>query len=73
MKIKANGKDIVLEKELTVKELLSNQNVEMQDYVTVQLNEEFVAKEAFETLLLKDGDVVEFLYFMGGGQREAII
>lgn len=42
--------------------------MEMQDYVTVQLNDEFVAKEDFETLLLKDGDVVEFLYFMGGGQ-----
>lgn len=68
MKIHANGKEVLLEKELSVKELLSAQNVEMQDYVTVQINDEFVAREDFETLKVKDGDVVEFLYFMGGGQ-----
>ncbi len=67
MKIQANGKEVVLEKELTVKELLGAQNVEMQDYVTVQINDEFVNRDDFETLLVKDGDVVEFLYFMGGG------
>ncbi len=67
MKIKANGKEVVLEKELSVKELLSFQNVEMQDYVTVQINDEFVNRDDFETLQVKDGDVVEFLYFMGGG------
>lgn len=73
MKIQANGKEVVLEKELTVRELLIRQKVEMQDYVTVQLNDEFVAKDDFGTLLVKDGDIVEFLYFMGGGQREAAI
>ncbi len=67
MKIHANGKEVLLEKELTVKELLGYQNVEMQDYVTVQINDGFVAREDFETLVVKDGDVVEFLYFMGGG------
>lgn len=67
MKIQVNGKEVVLEKELTVKELLGTQNVEMQDYVTVQINDEFVNRDDFETLLVKDGDVVEFLYFMGGG------
>jgi len=67
MKIQANGKEVILEKELTVKELLSVQNVEMQDYVTVQINDEFVSRDEFDTLLVKDGDVVEFLYFMGGG------
>jgi sulfur carrier protein len=67
MKIKANGKEVLLEKELTVKELLKIQNVEMQDYVTVQVNDEFIVRDDFETLIIKDGDVVEFLYFMGGG------
>ena len=42
--------------------------VEMPDYVTVSLNEQFVQKEAFGTTVLHDGDVVEFLYYMGGGQ-----
>jgi sulfur carrier protein len=67
MKIKVNGKEVQLEKELSVKELLVEQKVEMPDYVTVQINEEFILRGDFETLLVKDGDVVEFLYFMGGG------
>ena len=67
MTITVNGKAVSLEKELTIKELLSVQKVEMPDYVTVQLNDELIAKEDFETLTLKEGDVVEFLYFMGGG------
>lgn len=67
MKITANGKDVLLEKEVTVKELLGTQKVEMQDYVTVQINDEFIAREDFETLIVREGDVVEFLYFMGGG------
>ena len=67
MKIKVNGNEVVAEKELTVAEVLQTQKVEMQEYVTVQVNEEIVDRENFETLTLKDGDVVEFLYFMGGG------
>lgn len=67
MKVLINGKEVLLEKEITVKELLDVQNVEMKDYVTVQLNDEWVARENFETLVIREGDVVEFLYFMGGG------
>ena len=51
---------------LTVNELIALENVETPEYVTVSLNDEFVAKDAFDTAL-KDGDNVEFLYFMGGG------
>ena len=69
MKIAVNGKEVVLDSALTVKELLETQKVEMQDYVTVQLNEEFINREDFPTLLVKEGDVLEFLYFMGGGAR----
>lgn len=67
MKIKVNGKEVSLEKEITVKELLDIQKVEMQDYVTVQLNDELISREDFDTLKIKENDMVEFLYFMGGG------
>ncbi|ABN53740.1 MAG TPA: thiamine biosynthesis protein ThiS [Hungateiclostridium thermocellum] len=67
MTIKVNGKDVTLEKEVTVKELLEIQKVEMPDYVTVQINDEILDRKDFETLTVKEGDVVEFLYFMGGG------
>jgi len=59
----------LLDKEITVKELLDIQKVEMQDYVTVQINDELVDRADFDTLTVKEGDTVEFLYFMGGGAQ----
>ena len=53
---------------LTVKKLIELENVETPQYVTVSLNDEFVERGAFESTVLNDGDNVEFLYFMGGGQ-----
>ena len=52
---------------LTLPELLTVENVEMPEYVTVSINDEFVPSEEKEATVLKDGDNVEFLYFMGGG------
>lgn len=49
-------------------QLVIDENVETPQYVTVTINDEFVESGAFESTVLKDGDVVEFLYFMGGGQ-----
>jgi sulfur carrier protein len=43
------------------------ENVETPEYVTVSINEEFVESSAKDSTVLKDGDNVEFLYFMGGG------
>lgn len=53
---------------LTVAQLIVDENVETPEYVTVTINDEFVNSGTFEETTLKDGDVVEFLYFMGGGQ-----
>lgn len=52
---------------LTVAQLIIDENVETPEYVTVTINDEFVKSGTFEETTLKDGDVVEFLYFMGGG------
>ena len=52
---------------LTLPELIVQENVEMPEYVTVSINDEFVASEDKATTVLKDGDNIEFLYFMGGG------
>ena len=53
---------------LTVAQLIIDENVETPEYVTVTINDEFVKSGTFEETTLRDGDVVEFLYFMGGGQ-----
>ena len=36
--------------------------------ITVAVNDEFAKRDNFETQQLNEGDTVEFLYFMGGGQ-----
>jgi sulfur carrier protein len=53
---------------LTVAQLVVDEKVETPEYVTVTINDEFVESGSFEGTVLKDGDTVEFLYFMGGGQ-----
>lgn len=69
MIITINGKDASIEKELTIKELLDVKKVEMQEYVTVQLNEDIIPRADYETQVVKAGDAVEFLYYMGGGSK----
>ena len=53
---------------LTIRELIEKENVENPLYVSVTVNDDFVRSAAFATTELHDGDSVEFLYFMGGGQ-----
>lgn len=52
---------------LTLVQLIKDEKVETPEYVTVSINEEFVKKPDIESTVLKEGDNVEFLYFMGGG------
>lgn len=54
---------------LTLGELIVREKVETPQYVTVSINEEFVASEDRGEVVLQENDNVEFLYFMGGGSR----
>lgn len=67
MTITVAGKKKEYEEGLTVAELIVKEDVENPEYVTVTLNDEFVESAKIKETVLKDGDVVEFLYFMGGG------
>ena len=53
----------------TVAQLVIDENVETPQYVTVTINDDFVENGTFEQTVLKEGDNVEFLYFMGGGSK----
>ena len=52
----------------TVSKLIELENIETPQYATVSVNEEFIASDALDSTVLKNDDVVEFLYFMGGGK-----
>ena len=69
MKLTVNGKELTIEKSINLKDLLVVAKAEQPDYVTVELNGEFVDHSGFESTFVKDGDKMEFLYFMGGGAR----
>ncbi len=69
MTITVAGSKKEIENGTTIAQLIELENVESPEYVTVSVNEEFATRDEFETLELNEGDEVEFLYFMGGGQR----
>ncbi|MDR1190794.1 MAG: sulfur carrier protein ThiS [Verrucomicrobiales bacterium] len=69
MKLTINGElKEVAKATLTVTELLKLENVTMPDMVTVQLNDEFMRPHQYPGITVSDGDTINFLYFMGGGQ-----
>ena len=68
MEITINGEQVNCSDGLTVSELLVEQKVKMPDMVSVELNDQILKRSYFETTALKEGDKVEFLYFMGGGR-----
>ncbi len=72
-KLIVNGEEQQVELPLTVSEVIKLNNVLQPEMVSVQVNEEFVEREDFDTTQLSDGDSIDFLYFMGGGQGELVI
>ena len=66
-KIYVNGDAQEVSLPLNVSELIKQSDVQQPDMVSVQVNEEFAEREDWEQIQLKEGDKVDFLYFMGGG------
>ena len=67
MKLIMNGKESNLAEGLTISGLLIAQEVKMPEMVSVELNGQILKRSEFESTKLSQGDKVEFLYFMGGG------
>lgn len=69
MKITINGKETAVPENpnRTIDSLLEELDVSQRLYVTVELNGEVLDRPAFESKPVNEGDVIEFLYFMGGG------
>jgi len=67
MKVTVGGNTKDIAENTTVAQLVADEKVENAEYVTVTINDEFVEHHDFGQTVLKENDVVEFLYFMGGG------
>ncbi|MCD7904361.1 MAG: sulfur carrier protein ThiS [Clostridiales bacterium] len=72
MKITVSGEVKEYKDGTTLKELVAAEKVETPEYVTGSVNDELYSARDFEGIVLKDGDVIEFLYFMGGGSYNGI-
>ena len=68
MQIVVAGESKEVAETTTVEQLIVQENVETPEYVTVSINDEFIDHADFASHVLKEGDNVEFLYFMGGGR-----
>ena len=61
-----NGKQIALEHEVSVSELLSQQDYDPQ-HVAVERNGNIVPRSAYGSEKLCEGDKIEIVCFVGGG------
>ena len=66
-KITVNGEVQEVQPGISLTELIKQNNVEQPEMVSVQLNDDFVDRTEWDSLEIKEGDSVDFLYFMGGG------
>ncbi|MFQ5455292.1 MAG: sulfur carrier protein ThiS [Nitrospirota bacterium] len=66
--VKINGKEENIE-EATILDILKSKNIEPQ-MVAVELNSKILEKDEFAITKVKDGDNIELLFFMGGGERD---
>ncbi len=57
------------EEQLHIEKLLEIQDVESPDMVSVQHNGRILNRDEFSTIVISDGDEINFLYFMGGGNE----
>ena len=69
MTITINGKETTLPENpsRTIDSLLEELDVSQRLYVSVELNGEVLDRATHVTTPVANGDVIEFLYFMGGG------
>ncbi|MCR5711968.1 MAG: sulfur carrier protein ThiS [Prevotella sp.] len=66
-KIIVNGEAQEVQLPLTLTELIKQNDVQQPEMVSVQVNEDFVDRSEWDNIQIKEGDTVDFLYFMGGG------
>jgi len=66
MKIKLNGDIAEFQENMTVKGLLESLKIEPAR-VVVEVNFKIIKKQEYPHYMLKDGDSVEIVSFVGGG------
>ena len=66
MKLKLNGTDSEFQDGITLAELLENLEIEPAK-AAVEVNLKIIKKQDYQEQILKDGDSIEIVNFVGGG------
>ena len=66
MLIKVNGKELILEKEISLLEFLISRQIDPR-LAIIEHNEQIIKNEDWANVLIKENDTLEVLRFIGGG------
>ncbi len=66
MKIRINGEERLVDEGATLAEMLAAAGYE-QKYIAVEYNGGVIMADDYATVVLKDGDKLEIVRFVGGG------
>ncbi len=66
MKIKVNGKEMDIDKEITLSDLLERLDIVPRG-IAVEVNREIVPKSRYGEKVIKAGDIIEIVRMVGGG------
>ena len=69
MQITVGGQNKNYPDGITLLQLTEKEKIENPIYATAVVNEDYVRFDDFASVVLADGDTVEFVYFMGGGSN----
>lgn len=67
MHVQINGEQLELQKEVSLLEWITEQKIPLETAI-MEYNGEILPQDQWRTTLLKDGDQVELLKFVGGGR-----
>jgi len=66
IKIKLNGKDLIIPKKTTVKSLIDNLKLPINK-IAIEKNRKILDKKKINKIILNKKDRVEIVHFIGGG------
>lgn len=66
MQVTINGERKAFEREMSVADLLADRRIEPRR-VAVEINEDIVPRKTYADRLVRDGDRIEIVTFVGGG------
>ena len=67
MQITVGGQNKNYPDGISLLQLAEKEKIENPNYATAVVNDDYLRYDDFASVVLSDGDTVEFVYFMGGG------